>query len=156
MSDDLRTARAGVDIGILLGLAYSTFVERLHDEMARAGFDDLGPTYGYVFRVLGERALMLREVAELLGMTPQGALKIVDEMTADGYVERVADPHDGRVKRVRLSARGTAALATARRFHAAFEAELRAEHGPRRGATLRAVLEELVGSDTATTFLRPL
>ena len=54
----------------------------------------------------------------------QGMAKIIAEMVERRYVERKPDPHDSRVKRLRLGPRGRAALAAARRFHHAFEIEL--------------------------------
>jgi DNA-binding MarR family transcriptional regulator len=158
-SGDRTGIDSGLDIGILLGLAYSTFVDRLHVAMEAAGFDDLGSSFGYVFRALADRPLMLREVAERLGMTAQGALKIIDEMVERGYVERTPDPSDGRAKRLGLSRRGRDALRTARAFHASFEATMRADHGARRTATVRAVFEAIVGvdaGDSAAAVLRPL
>ena len=99
-----------IDFGILLGLAYGTFVDEMRADLARRGFDDLGRSYGYVFRVLGDSDRSLSELAGLLGMTLPGAGKIVDEMEARGYVERHPDRSDRRVKWLALSRRGRAAL----------------------------------------------
>jgi DNA-binding MarR family transcriptional regulator len=55
--------------------------------------------------------------------------KILAEMVERRYVERQVDPEDSRVKRLRLGARGRAALAAARRFHATFERQLATEVG---------------------------
>src|ERR671928_621723 len=112
------------DIGILLGLAYGAFVEEMHADLAARGFDDLGRSYGYVFRVLADGDRTLSELAGLLGMTLPGAGKIVDEMEERGYVERHPDRADRRVKRLRLSARGRSALRAARAFHRRFERRL--------------------------------
>ena len=57
------------DIGILLGLAYARFVDELRADLAARGFADLGPSYGYVFRVLGDGERSLSELAGLLGLT---------------------------------------------------------------------------------------
>ena len=48
-----------LDLGILLGLAYQSFVDELRADLAGRGFDDLGKAYGYVFRALGAGALNL-------------------------------------------------------------------------------------------------
>jgi DNA-binding MarR family transcriptional regulator len=115
------------------------------------------PSYGYVFRALGAEALHLRALAGRLGMTDQGAAKIVDEMEARGYVERGAHPDDGRIKRLRLSRRGRAALAAARRFHRLYERRLAERLGSREVVMARRVLEVVGGGgDTAATHLRPL
>ena len=141
------------DIGILLGLAYGAFVAEMHADLAARGFDDLGRSYGYVFRVLADGDRSLSELAGLLGMTLPGAGKIVDEMVERGYVERHADRSDRRVKRLRLSSRGRAALKAARAFHRRFERRL--ADGP----ALRAALECIAGDTNvgpAPRYVRPL
>lgn len=134
---------AGLDFGILLHLAFAGFKQALHARMAADGYDDLGPSFGFVFRALGEGPLNLRAVAERLSISPQGALKIIDDMVAKRYVERRADPADKRVTLLALAPRGDKALATARRFHRRYEAELARRLGMRRMAEARAVLEAL-------------
>lgn len=141
------------DIGILLGLAYGAFVEQMHADLGARGFDDLGRSYGYVFRVLADGDRSLSDLAALLEMTLPGAAKIVDEMEARGYVERHADRSDRRVKRLRLSPRGRAALRAARAFHRRFERRL--ADGP----ALRAALEAIAGeppAGSAPRYVRPV
>ena len=146
-----------IDFGILLGLSYQAFVDELRAALQAKGFTDLGPTYGYVFRALGAEALHLRALAGRLGMTDQGAGKIVDEMESRGYLERHPDPDDGRIKRLRLARRGRAALAAARQFHHLYERRLAERLGSRQVATTRQILEAVgTGSDTAVVNLRPL
>jgi DNA-binding MarR family transcriptional regulator len=148
-----------VDFGILLGLAYQGFVDRLRGDLARRGFDDLGGAYGYVFRTLAEEQPSQRELARRLHITDQGMAKIVAEMVERGYVERKPDPDDSRVKRLRLGPRGRAALAAARRFHEAFESELGRNLGEPAVRRLRGMLERIVertgDPDAAHARLRP-
>ncbi len=131
------------DFGILLGLAYGAFVRELRAALHEQGFDDLGRSYGYVFRALAEGERSAADLARLLGVTGQGAAKLVDEMQARGYVERHPHPADGRIKMLRLSPRGREALAAARRFHATYEAGVAERLGERRAAALRRDLEQL-------------
>jgi DNA-binding MarR family transcriptional regulator len=141
------------DIGILLGLAYGAFVEEMHADLAACGFGDLGRSYGYVLRVLADGDRSLSDLAGALGMTLPGAGKIVDEMEGRGYVERHPDRADRRVKRLRLSVRGLAALRAARAFHRRFERRL--PDGP----ALRAALEGIAGEPNggpAPRYVRPL
>lgn len=147
------------DFGILLGLAYAAFVDELRDHLAAEGYPDLHRWFGYVARSLADGPLNLRALADRLAMTPQGALKIVDELGAGGYVERIPDPDDGRGRRVRLSKRGAAALAAARAFHQRFERELGRDIGADRAVELRALLAELVARSErrgVPLTLRPL
>jgi DNA-binding MarR family transcriptional regulator len=139
-----RTVDPQADFGVLLNLAFGALKHEMQSHMTDAGFDDLGPSFGYVFRVLDQESPSLAELAARLGITPQGALKIVADMSDKGYVQRTDDRTDGRVKRLTLSARGKRALAEARRFHGTFERELEKRLGPSRVATARSVLEAIV------------
>ena len=150
------------DFGILLGLAYNAFVDDLNAHLHDAGFDDIGRSFGYVFRLLADQEMTLRDVASALEMTSQGAMKIIDEMEAAGYVERLPDEADGRVKRLRLTDRGRAALRAARRFHRDEERRLARRWGADVAATVRVVLTGLVEGEstgaarrTPRTHLRP-
>jgi DNA-binding MarR family transcriptional regulator len=132
------------DLGIVMALAYGAFVDALREDLAEHGYDDLNRSFGYVARALVEGPLTLKAVAHRLGITSQGAIKIVDDMEQSGYVERVDAPEDGRAKHLRLTRRGRAALSAARDFHSAFEKRLAARVGPRAVAALRHVLDSIV------------
>jgi DNA-binding MarR family transcriptional regulator len=143
-----------VDLGVLLALAYGDFVSQLRAALAEQGFGDHGPSFGYVARILDKREATVSEIAELLGLSNQGAVKILDELEAGDYVRRVADAADGRVRRVQLTARGRRTLAAARAFHRDFEASLAERVGPRRAAAFRAVLSELADDGEASPAAR--
>ncbi|MBK7593856.1 MAG: MarR family transcriptional regulator [Gemmatimonadetes bacterium] len=145
----MATPSSDTDLGVLLNLAYGAFVARLHAAMAKAGFHDLGRSFGYVFRLLDEGPASLSSLATHLQMTSQGALKIVADMEAKGYVERHDHPGDARVRMVALTTRGRKALQTARRFHAAFEKQLATSVGASRAAALRSTLEQIVSDASA-------
>jgi DNA-binding MarR family transcriptional regulator len=132
------------DFGILLALAFTGFVDQLRASLAAAGFDDLNRSFGYVARALAAEPLSLRQLAARLGITSQGALKIVDDMASRGYLARAPDPEDRRSSRLRLTERGEKALAAARAFHRRYEAGLVRRMGRRRAAALRSALTELV------------
>ncbi len=146
MSTADRDDRPPLDFGILLNLAFGAFKDALHASLAEQGFDDLGASFGYVLRTLEPHAegLSLKDLAAALGVTPQGTLKIVDDMVAKGYAARSTDPADTRVKRVRVAARGADLLRRAREFHRQFEQQLGRRLGSARVETTRKVLESLV------------
>jgi DNA-binding MarR family transcriptional regulator len=154
-------ARAGAshDFGIELGLAFAAFVEWLNDEMAKSGYDDLGPGFGYVFRALAGAPVTLSQLAASLGMTTQGAAKIVAAMEQARYVVRTPDPRDGRARLIDLDDRGRHAAARARSLHARFATELAGEIGAEAVASLRAGLQAIMAvrpGDPADRLLRPL
>lgn len=148
------------DFGILLGLAYQQFVSELHDHLAAAGFTDIRSNFGYAFKVLAKSDLTIGQLAERLGITHQGAAKLVDEMVNTGYAERRPDPADGRVKRVVLTDRARSLMTTGSRFHRAFEAHLATEIGPEAGAAVRKALNAIIqradSPDGLARTLRPL
>lgn len=133
------------DLGVLLALAYVAFVDDLKAHLHR--YDGFGPWTGAVLRAVADQPLSLRRLAERLEMTSAGALKIVDAMVADGYLERVPDPTDGRVRAIAATPRGRKLLASARAFHNRFEDSLRAELGDRAVNAARRTLEAIVATN---------
>jgi len=59
---------------------------------------------------LGFQGTRLTELAEKLGVSKQAAFQLVEELEAQGMVEKIADPADGRAKLIRFSKRGERAL----------------------------------------------
>jgi hypothetical protein len=68
-------------------------------------------------------------------------LKVINDMVDKGYVVRSEHAADARIKPLGLTARGRAAVAEARRFHARFERDLGKRIGVKRTAALREALE---------------
>jgi DNA-binding MarR family transcriptional regulator len=146
------------DFGIILGLAYQGFVAHLHAHLAEHGFTEIAPTVGYVLRAIAEEPMNQRQLSRRLGITDQGAMKIIDDMERRRFVVRVADPEDARARRLELGPRGKELLRIARRFHQRFEHKLAAELGES-AATARRVLEHIAASapgDAAKGRLRPM
>jgi len=138
-----------IDFGVLLNLAFGSFKAGLHAELARAGFDDVGPSFGYVFRLLASRPHNLSEVAGALAITAPGALKIVNDMVDKGYVERQAHAVDARQKLLALTPRARRAMKAARQFHAQFEAALARQLGAGDARAARRALEVIVAAAPA-------
>lgn len=113
-----------------------------------AGFTGLRESHGFIFQHLLVAPRTVGEMAALLGVTQQAASKALLELETLGYVEseRVAD---ARVRRMRLSRRGMAAVQRTRRERARLEGLLLRRQGEtslRRARTLlTALLHELGG-----------
>ncbi len=144
-----------LDFGVLLNVAFVAFKEALDADLAAAGFDDIGTSFGYVFRLLAQAPCNLSELAMQLGMSSPGALKVVDDMVAKGYVSRSADADDRRVKRLELTDRGRAALGRARSFHEKYEQALVQRLGVRQVAAARKLLEAMAASQSERTGRLP-
>src|SRR5262245_21257206 len=125
MANDMPEA----DLAILVVGAARVVADRLGAAVERAGVTDMRAPFGYVIRALGAQDRTLTEVAALLAVTKQSAIKVVDEMERRGFLTRAPHPTDRRVKVLRLTEKGRvvrrAALAASREM----ERELRRELG---------------------------
>jgi DNA-binding MarR family transcriptional regulator len=132
------------DFAILVMGAARVVTDRLGVAVERAGVEDMRPSFGFVIRALAEQDRTLTELAELLAVTKQAAIKVVDDMEQRGFVERTPDPGDRRAKVLRLTEKGKrvrrAALTASRRM----EAELRRDLGEDDVDALRAALLRLL------------
>jgi len=101
--------------------------------------------HGFLFQQLVEGARPVGEIAANLAVTSQAVSKMVRELEALGYVERVADRGDARVRRVGLTERGRAVIQAGRDGRARINAELSRALGAERveeaAKTLRDALE---------------
>jgi DNA-binding MarR family transcriptional regulator len=144
-----------LDFGVLLNVAFVAFKDALDADLASAGFDDIGSSFGYVFRLLDETPCSLSELAMQLGMSSPGALKVVEDMVAKGYVSRSVDEVDRRVKWLLLTERGREALIRARSFHAKYEQALAKQLGKQQVTSMRKILETMVDSHAERSGRQP-
>ena len=134
-----------LDIGYLALFVGYAFTDKVQAKLA-VGFEGLRFAHGSVFQHLVEGPRTLGELAAALEVSQQAASKSIAELEALGYVERVADEADARVRRVRLSERGRGAVARARKIRASLERKLAAERGARAIEQCRAVLADVLES----------
>ncbi|HEU4977014.1 MAG TPA: MarR family transcriptional regulator [Baekduia sp.] len=134
------------NLGTLLRDPWLAFNERLNAAVADQGFGDARPALSAVFQHVRDDGSRVTELAERAQLTKQTVVYLVNELERLGYVERIADPHDGRAKLVRPTARGHAAVAEARRAAAEIEREWSALLGEEKMAALRGLLAELHGA----------
>lgn len=127
----------------LFEIAIDAMLAEFRVDLAEAGYDDLRPTHGCVFRFVHDDGLRLTELAALAGLTKQSVGEIVDDLVARGYVERVPDPADKRAKLICLTAKGQQAQHTAFGLFARIQDRWAERYGADRIATLRSLLEEI-------------
>jgi len=117
-------------------------------QRVRAGLRDRGhtiqPAHASVIVHLRTEGSRLTTLAERAGMSKQAMGKLVDELEALDYVERIADSADGRAKLVRFREPGLAFLADAGEIVAEIWEHYAAQIGERRLRRLRADLVDLV------------
>lgn len=90
----------------LLWLPFHAFIAEIHEALAAAGYPEIHPAHGTVFRLLDGEGTRLTDLAERAQTTKQAIAYSVDALEARGYLERVPDPRDGRARLIRLTRRG--------------------------------------------------
>ncbi|GAA5072178.1 MarR family winged helix-turn-helix transcriptional regulator [Nocardia iowensis] len=136
-------AEGELNVGLLMYIAHRSMEERIFAELGAAGFDDITVAQGRVAQRIGPDGTRLTELAEQAQITKQTAGFLVDQLERAGYVERVADPSDGRARLVRLSARGKKVATFSNSIADRIEAEWATHLGARRMRELRAALTAL-------------
>lgn len=121
-----RTAR-------LLDAAAVARVRRVH------GVPDLRPAHTAVLPHIALEGTRLTTLAARMGVSKQAAGPLVDDLVAQGLLERVPDPSDRRARLIRF-VDGGAGLLAGISVLAALEDDLAAHLGQDRWATFREVL----------------
>lgn len=132
-----------LNLGVLLFLPYRAMETRVFAGLAAAGFDDLTPAQARVFQRIAPGGSRLTDLAEQAGTSKQAAGFLVDQLERSGYVERGADPADGRARLIRIAPRGARAVEASRGMVAEVEAEWAAHLGDRRIRQLSGILTDL-------------
>lgn len=133
MADELTT-------GVLMFIAYRSAENRVLDAVHRAGYTDLTLAQARIAARIGPEGTRLSDLAEQAQVAKQTATVLVDRLERAGYVERTADPTDGRARLVRIAARGKDVVPIARAEEARIDAEWTSHLGKRRMRQLREAL----------------
>ena len=131
----------------LLSMSLAVALEALHEGLAEAGHPALRPAHGYTLNAVLAGHDTASSIAPVLGMTKQGAAKLVATLLDEGYLEPVAGAGDARRRPVALTARGHDAVETSVRLQAELEARWGAVAGERRMSSARAALERVLADE---------
>jgi DNA-binding MarR family transcriptional regulator len=142
-------ARTGpAPLGGALRQAWVGYRRQLDEELTAAGFGDRGFPDGRVLRLCsGADEVTISQIGRELGITRQGASKIVASLRDRGYVTLSPSPTDGREKIVKLTRRAVEFLAAQRGAARRIEARIREELGPEAFDGLYQLLDALGGED---------
>ncbi len=132
-----------LNIGLLLFIPYRALENRVFAALANAGFGDITTAQARVFQRIGPDGTRLTELAQAAQVTKQTAGFLVDQLERAGYVERTADPSDGRARLVRITARGARTIPISAEVIADIESEWTAHLGADHMAHLRRTLTAL-------------
>ena len=92
-----------MDLATLMFVSYRAMDERVVAAMRAAGYD-VTPAQARLAQRIDPAGLRLTELAERAQVTKQTASLLVAALEAQGLVERVPDPADGRARLIRLPA----------------------------------------------------
>jgi len=133
-------------LGPALRQALVAYWRRLDEELRAAGFADRGFPDGRVLRIcLKEQDVTVARIGRELGITRQGAGKIVASLRERGYVTLAPSPDDAREKIVTLSDRATSFLAARRTAVQKIDRQIRKEAGEDAFDGLQRILTALGG-----------
>jgi DNA-binding MarR family transcriptional regulator len=117
-------------IGPALRRAWLGYQLRLDAAMAEAGFEDRQFPDGRVLRLCsGPAGSTISAIGRELGITRQGAGKVVGRLRDRGYVSIADSASSGREKSVTLTPRGAEYLGAQRHAARTIDSQLRAELG---------------------------
>ncbi|HEY1711645.1 MAG TPA: MarR family transcriptional regulator [Solirubrobacteraceae bacterium] len=146
-----------VGLGVSLRQAWVGYRRQLEHELAAAGFGDRGFPDGRVLRLCtGGSEVTISQIGRELGITRQGASKIVASLRDRGYVALSPSPTDRREKIVKPTPRALQFLAAQRVAARRIEARVHAELGDGALDALYQLLDALGTADQsrATDHLR--
>src|SRR4051794_10862566 len=141
--NDTTRYRAG-HVGRLLLQAHRAFSAGAVDKLRARGYAGLGLAHIALLPHLDEDGTRVTVLAERAGMTKQGMGQLVSDLERQGFLERMADPDDGRAQLVRFTPAGDELLSDAVAVTRELEAEYAAILGEARLIALRESLRDLV------------
>ena len=133
-----------LDLGTLALFTGYALSDVVLAEVHASGHASLRFSHGFVFQHLIEGDRTIGELSERMELSQQAASKAVLELELLGYVERASDPSDGRVRRVRLTRSGRAAVEAGRAAQRRLAERLVAVLGKRRLEAARQTLAEVL------------
>ena len=128
---------------LLMFIASRSAAYRIFEALQERGFDDVTIAQSRLMMGIDPGGTRVSTLAERAQIAKQTATALVDKLERAGYVERVADPTDGRARLVRLTARALEAIPHARAEEQRIEEEWSAHLGAERMLQLREALSDL-------------
>ena len=128
---------------LLMFIASRSAANRIFEALQERGFGDVTIAQSRLMMGIDPDGTRLSVLAERAQVAKQTATALVDKLERAGYVERVADPTDGRARLVRMTARAKSVIPYARAEEERIEEEWRAHLGAERMQQLREALTDL-------------
>ena len=141
-------------VGATLRVVWQWVRDQLYAGVVASGYDDLNSAHVGLWRYPGLEGLRPTQIADRVGITKQSVNDLLGHLERHGYLLRVPDSADGRVRVIRLTSKGRRLQETI--YAEAGAAQLRIAEilGPRRFAQLQNSLE-LLTEQLAGSFAVP-
>ncbi len=149
-----------LDLSLVVLFAGWAMTDDVQRRLAADGHGELRFNDGVVIQHVLAGPLSISALAERMGVTQQAASKAVADLERRELLTRETSPDDARIKLLRLTSRGEAAVRAARVHRAALDAELAEHFGADRIAETRELLTALlarlgVGESIRNRRVRP-
>ena len=135
-------ATDGPTVPTLMFVAFRHVETRVLEAVLRAGHT-VTLAQARIFQRVGPEGTRLTALAEQAQVTKQTASALVDQLEANGYVERRPDPSDARARLICISPQGARAWSAAAAELQRVEGEWRSHLGARRWTELERSLSAL-------------
>lgn len=136
---DGQVPAQGPPVLALAELFLTDVADRFLASLAAAGFP-MTLAKSRLVGVVPEGGVHLTALADRVGVTKQSCGQMVTELEAEGYLERVPDPDDGRAKLIRWGPEARASMPAAYAAMRDVDAHLVDVLGPEDAARLRSLL----------------
>jgi len=90
----------------LMGITRHLQSEAMHRLTSKAGYEGLRLSFEPCMTLIGEQGCRVSDLAAWLGTSKQACNQTINQIERAGYVQRAADPGDGRARMLVLTARG--------------------------------------------------
>jgi DNA-binding MarR family transcriptional regulator len=142
----ITSPKESIGLGPALRRGWIGYQVRLDEAMAAAGFGERRFPDGRVLRLCSNPAgSTISAIGREIGITRQGAAKVVAHLSQRGYVSVADSASSGREKSVTVTSRGIKYLEVQRSAAQSIEVELRSELGEAGFSALRTLLDALGG-----------
>lgn len=137
-------------IGWDLWRASAAWKRRFRGAMVAKGHLWYGEARGSLIQYIGRDGIQQNEIVSKAGMSKQAVQQHLDDLVADGVVERAPDPEDARRKLVRFTEMGMQALSDANVIKRTIEKDFESIVGKADAPVLKRALAKIIAVDHGT------
>jgi DNA-binding MarR family transcriptional regulator len=142
----MAEAEQSIPIGMVAARLHRATQVDCIARLNRAGYTDLRMRHLALLEGLPREGARVTTLATQTGMTKQAMGELIDEIEANGYIERQNDPADRRARLILFTPKGQRAYEEAFTVLGEMEHDYAATVGNARYSQTRAALEDLVTS----------